>query len=165
MGRWCPRSQESAWILMPRYFSYGSNMAGGQLSERCPSMRFLTVAWPSGDALAFTRWSTKRQCNVADVVPEGGAEAWVPSFELSDQDLLALDGHEGANLMPPAYRIRVDVERTDGTLLSAQTYQVATKSKPPLAPNHAYIQLLLDGARHRRLPADYVRALEKIEVQ
>lgn len=166
MGGWRPGSQESPWILVPLYFAYGSNMAVGQLSERCPSMRFVTIARLSGYALAFTRWSTKRQCGVADVVPQGCAEVWGASFELSDLDLLALDRHEGANLKTPAYRrITVDVESPDGSLLSAQTYEVAAKSKAPLAPNYDYIHLLLDGARHWRLPADYVRALEKIEVQ
>ena len=151
---------------MPLYFAYGSNMALGQLSERCTSRRFTTIARLPAYELAFTRWSTKRQCGVADVVPKSGAEVWGASFELSDLDLLALDRHEGANLIPPAYRrIGVDVESADGRLLAAVTYEVATKSELPLAPSRDYMELLLDGARHWRLPADYVRALEKIGVQ
>lgn len=166
MGGWRPGTQESAWILVSLYFAYGSNMAVGQLSGRCPSMRFLTIARLSGYALAFTRWSTRRQCGVADVVPQGCAGVCGASFELSDLGLLALDRHEGADLKTPAYRrIRLDVESPDGTSLSAQTYEVAAKSKAPLAPNQDYIHLLLDGARHWLLPADYVRAFERIEVQ
>lgn len=47
---------------MPLYFAYGSNMAASQLLDRCPSMRFVTIAELPNHSLAFTRWSTKRKC-------------------------------------------------------------------------------------------------------
>lgn len=34
MGGWRLGSQESAWILVPLYFAYGSDMTAGQLSGR-----------------------------------------------------------------------------------------------------------------------------------
>src|SRR5690242_11564050 len=110
---------------MALYFAYGSNMALGQLAERCTSTRFICIARLPAYELAFTRWSTKRQCGVADIVPKDSAEVWGAIFDLSDLDLLALDRHEGANLIPPAYRrVGVDVENPDGRLLATVTYEV-----------------------------------------
>ena len=45
----------------------------------------------------------------------------------------------------------------------AQTYFADPQPNPPL-PNQAYKDLILSGARHWRLPDDYVAELEAVEV-
>ncbi len=58
---------------MPNYFAYGSNMSQDQIRARCPSHKFLCAAELPGHKLAFTRYSRKRECGVADIVPARGS--------------------------------------------------------------------------------------------
>ena len=64
------------------YFAYGSNMNWDQMRERCPSARFEFVAKAEGLRFAFTRFSKKRQCGVADIVASPGSEVWGAVFAI-----------------------------------------------------------------------------------
>jgi len=50
------------------YFAYGSNMDWNQIRGRCPSASFLGIAVLLDHRLAFSRYSTTRNCGVADAV-------------------------------------------------------------------------------------------------
>jgi len=148
---------------MPRYFAYGSNMSHDQISSRCPSQRFICVAELPGYKLAFTRYSPKRRCGVADIVPAPGASVWGALFEMSADDLDALDRHEGAHLSPPAYvRAQVRVASPDGGVLEAITYEVFDKSPVEHVPSVHYLGLMIDGAHKWDLPDAYQEVLRRI---
>jgi len=145
---------------MPRYFAYGSNMSHEQISERCPSQRFICAAELPGHKLAFTRFSPKRGCGVADIVPIEGASVWGALFELSEDDFAELDRHEGAHLDPPAYvRSQVQVIGADGRGMEAITYRVFDKAATEFAPSAHYLGLIVEGARKWGLPDAYQQAL------
>ena len=55
------------------YFAYGSNLDWAQIRERCPSTEAVSVVAARGYRLAFTRFSTNRQCGAADILPAPGA--------------------------------------------------------------------------------------------
>jgi hypothetical protein len=90
---------------------------------------------------------------------------WGGLFELSLGDLLALDRSEGTHLDPPAYR-RVAIEVTPQTqprdVITAFTYEVVVKNS--FKPSPAYLGLIIEGAAHCSLPADYIETLRTIEV-
>ena len=150
---------------MARYFAYGSNMSGPQMAQRCPGARFLCVAQPADHRLEFTRHSPKRACGVADIVAAEGESVWGVLYEVTDADLALLDGFEGANLRPPAYR-RIAVQVTDqgGRAWDAVAYEVVDKSERPQAPNDAYLCLIREGAASWELPPAYRQLLEAIKV-
>ncbi|MBO9647584.1 MAG: gamma-glutamylcyclotransferase [Variovorax sp.] len=151
---------------MPRYFAYGSNMSHDQIGARCPSRKFICVAELPGYRLAFTRYSPKRQCGVADIVPAPGESVWGALFEMSTEDLDALDRHEGAHLSPPAYvRAQVKVSTPDGGCLDAITYEVFDKSSVEHVPSTAYLGLMVEGARKWQLPDAYQQALIGIQAE
>lgn len=91
---------------MVKYFAYGSNMSDEQIRERCPSHKFVCVAELRDYKLAFTRYSHKRSCGVADVVVAPGESVWGAVFEMPESDMAALDVHEGVHSKPPAYARR-----------------------------------------------------------
>jgi len=129
-------------------------------------MRFVAVASLPDYALAFTRWSLKRACGVADLVAAIGDTVWGAVFDLSDEDFGALDRYEGATLVPPAYRrISAMVQTQEGRMLSAITYEVAAKSVDLLKPSLEYMGHIIRGAERWKLPMEYVEALQRIEVQ
>lgn len=150
------------------YFAYGSNMDWEQMSERCPTARFVGIAMLRDHRLAFTRCSVTRKCGVADAVQETGRTIWGAVFEVSDADLMRLDAREGyrPSRKQDAYWRRECVVLADGDVkhpLAAAIYFADPEPSPP-RPNQEYKDLILAGARHWRLPAEYIAELERIDV-
>lgn len=147
------------------YFAYGSNMNWQQMQARCPSARFISVALLPDYRLAFTRKSIKRDCGVADALPERGQKMWGVVYEISALDVGALDTSEGYR---PGRKKNSYFRRECLVLLSGDDQQPLTVSsyfadpqpKPPL-PNIRYKNLILSGARHWHLPVGYVQQLEE----
>jgi len=144
-------------------------MDWAQMRERCPSARFVDIAVLPEHRLAFTRRSEARGCGVADAVADNHHIVWGVVYELDDVDLGRLDAREGfrPGRAINAYRREErhvlaggDQERP----LAAWVYFAEPQQNPPL-PSPEYRQLILSGARHWHLPADYVRGLEAIEVR
>jgi len=149
-----------------RYFAYGSNMNWAQMTERCPSARFVGAASLRDHRLAFTRKSIKRGCGVSDAVPAEGQVVWGAVFEIDDCDVGRLDAAEGYKPGRPknAYRREErSVLLENGQLLTAAVYFGEPQEAPPL-PNQEYKDLILSGAQQWGLPQAYVRQLEAIEV-
>ncbi len=149
------------------YFAYGSNLDPEQMTLRCPSAAFLHRARLADYELAFTRWSTRRRCGVADVVPSPGGRVWGVVYALSEADGRLLDGFEG--FVPGRARNGYTrVERTvaiDGDPnrpLAATTYEVVDRSPTPFAPDADYLGHLVRGAAHWGLPAPYQARLRAI---
>jgi cation transport regulator ChaC len=116
--------------------------------------------------LAFTRFSPKRDGGVADIVPAEGHSVWGVVFDLADADLIELDRFEGALAAAPAYRRReVTVQTTDEEQIAALTYEVVSKALVDVRPTSEYHSLLVRGAEHWGLPAEYCEKLKKIEVK
>lgn len=95
------------------YFAYGSNMNWQQMTQRCPSARFVSVARLPEHKLAITRQSRRRLCGNGDKPIE--------------------------------------------VLL-----YIAEKEPNPPLPNAEYKRLMVEGARHWKLPQTYLEMLEKI---
>lgn len=148
-------------------FAYGSNLSWDQMRERCPSACFVSVASLRDHRLAFTRKSVTRNCGVADVIAESGAEVWGVVYEVSDLDIGHLDSAEGyrrERTKNSYYRREclVFLNGEDHRPLAVSTYFGDPEPNPPL-PSAFYKGLILEGARHWHLPEEYVRKLEQIE--
>ncbi len=142
-----------------KYFAYASNMSSEELGAWCPGAEFVAVAELPEHRLDFTRYSEKRRGGVADVVPSRGDRVWGALYELPDEELTALDRKESA---PNVYRHEyVEVVTPAGGRVRAMTYMVIEKV-PTEAPSRAYLDLILEGARERGLPSDYVDSLAQI---
>jgi gamma-glutamylcyclotransferase (GGCT)/AIG2-like uncharacterized protein YtfP len=140
------------------YFAYGSNMSWLQMQTRCPSSQFICVARLVGYQFGITRHSRLRNCGTANVFPVVGQEVWGVVYEVSDLELLTLDGFEDGYqrvIMP------VHVLGDGAQLLEALIYIAEIESNVPL-PNSEYKRLILEGAKHWKLPESYCSMLEKI---
>jgi len=150
------------------YFAYGSNMNWTQMQDRCSSARVVSIARLPDHRLAFTRRSVKRACGGADALIEAGRSVWGVVFEISGADVIALDKSEGyrpgreENSYWRSPRI-VFLDGDDRRPITAEAYFAEPESDPP-PPSQAYMALILSGARHWRLPDDYIAELEAIEV-
>ncbi len=144
------------------YFAYGSNMDDRQMKTRCPSARFLTVARLPGYRLAFTIFSSKRNCGCADIVADPSGTVFGILYEISQEDIARLDVFEG---VPGGHyrRITLNVILDDGRRISTEAYVVARKSKTPIPPSKQYMGLLISAAVKRSFPKQYRIFLESIE--
>lgn len=141
------------------YFAYGSNLNWPQMQRRCPSSRFVTVAKLPGYEFGITRHSRLRDCGTANVLPVAGKEVWGAVYDVSDADLVIMDGFEDG------YRreiLSVYAPDNDSRPLRALVYVAALESDVP-PPNPEYKRLILEGARHWNIPSSYIAMLETIQ--
>lgn len=146
------------------YFAYGSNMDWSRISSRCPSARFLFTAKLEGFRLEFTRYSRNNRCGAADIVFDGPSTVWGVAYHIEDTDRPALERAEGVPVgayEPFTVDVHPDGDRAQR--IKAVTYVVVNKETPRPRPSAAYKDMLISGATHRALPADYVEKLKRIE--
>ena len=134
-----------------------------------PGHGFLGAAELREHRLAFTRRSLRTGTGVADILPAPGQSVWGALYELDDAHLAAIDAKEGNGWAYERRTVRVilaDAGGAGGTgaagqagKLEAFAYAVITPDGEHVSPSREYLQALLDGARERGLPDDYVAAL------
>jgi gamma-glutamylcyclotransferase len=141
------------------YFAYGSNLNWPQMQRRCPSSRFICIARLPDYQFGITRHSRLRNCGTANVIAARGNEVWGAVYDICDEDLLILDSFEDG------YRREIlPVFGLNGgeAPLQALVYIAELELDVPL-PNAEYKRLILEGARHWKLPSLYLSILEEIK--
>ena len=94
---------------------------------------------------------------VANVAPRPGDCVWGVAYRLTHPEAERLDRTEG--VQHGAYdRLRVDVRDGAQRWVPAFTY-ASTRGVTGRKPSRRYLGLLLAGARHHGLPAEYVQKL------
>lgn len=150
-----------------RTFAYGSDLDPDQSTERCPSTACVRRALLPDIDLGFTRWSTRRHCGVADVVPQPGGRVLGVGYVMSEADGRLLDGFEGY-LPRRAENGYAPVERTvaiDGDptrALGVTTYEVLARSSLRFALDADDLGHLLRGPARWGLPDAYQARLRSI---
>jgi phage replication-related protein YjqB (UPF0714/DUF867 family)/gamma-glutamylcyclotransferase (GGCT)/AIG2-like uncharacterized protein YtfP len=132
------------------YFAYGSNLSVEQMAHRCPD-----AVDPRLATLADHDWLINER-GVATVEPWDGGEVHGILWQVSDDDLAALDRAEG---VPERYRRdRLDVLTADGPI-SAWVY--IDHRVEPGAPRDGYLERIIEGAGHHGLPDRWVELLHR----
>lgn len=169
---------------MPYYFAYGSNMDFDQMKTRCSDATLVGVAVLPNYKIAFSRFSKKWDCAVADVVACEGSEVWGLIYDLTADALSKLDGHEGYpssyNRMSETVYLRNDKKAgeqngshisLDGSgiddeskylAISAQIYYVVNK-QVNLCTGGQYLTKLTNAAVKYRFPLKYQNELKKFD--
>ncbi|MDX6202720.1 MAG: hypothetical protein QOE24_3094 [Frankiales bacterium] len=141
---------------MAVYAAYGSNLNPEQMRLRCPHSPGVGAGWLIGWRLTFgggddIGWEGA----LATLVEDAGAQVFVMTYDLTDEDAAELDRWEGVDL--ELYRkIRLRVQTLDGEPL-AWTY-VLNAYEGGL-PSARYLGLIADAAERAGAPDDYVREL------
>ena len=122
--------------------------------------------------LSFPLYSNYWEGGVAGLLHAHGEKVWGVLCELSEKDLAALDAHEGwqgpGNQHNLYERQTVTVELVrpeDGSAprrVRAATYYPRVSNPSP--PSRRYLDAILRGAEHHRLPEEYVERLRAIAV-
>lgn len=151
------------------YFAYGSNLNVAQMQHRCPGHVVVGMGALRDHRLAFPITSHDWGGGVASVVPSHGAVVWGMVYELTDEHLAALDGFEGyqgpddQHNLYDRHAVFVDLTRPDDGSIPRRVRAACYFARPsnPAPPSRRYLEAILAGARHHRLPDEYVAALAK----
>jgi len=146
-------------VVVVYYFAYGSNLNWLQMLRRCPSSRFITIAKLADYDFAIARHSRLRDCGTANVYPVAGKEVWGAIYDVSEADLLIMDGFEDGyhREILSAYMSGEPSES-----LQVLVYVAPIESGVPL-PNPEYKRLILEGAHRWKFPSSYIAMLETIQ--
>jgi gamma-glutamylcyclotransferase (GGCT)/AIG2-like uncharacterized protein YtfP len=135
-------------------------MGAPAMELACPGHRFLGAAELPKHRLAFTRRSLRTGTGVADVLAAPGASVWGALYALDQAQLAAIDEKEGNGWAYERRAVRVIAGEGE---LEAFAYAVIAPDAEHVQPSREYLQALLDGARERGLPEDYVAALAAVD--
>lgn len=140
------------------YLAYGSNMHPARLGARTPSARALCVAPLPGWQLAFHKRSHdgSGKCSLVQTGDPNDL-AYGVLYALDPVDRPALDAAEG---LGAGYALRTLEIEPHGEVF----FYLAEPAHidDALLPYDWYLRFVVEGARHHRLPQDYLRALEAV---
>lgn len=126
------------------------------MGEHCPEASVLGPARLEGYRLEFTVYSERWGGGAANLEPDPGAHVWGVLWDVSSEDLAALDTFVGH----PSYYRREDVEvQVGGGRLPCLTYRVAHQ-RGFVRPTDEYLNRLRAGMRMQGLPPEALDIME-----
>jgi gamma-glutamylcyclotransferase len=145
------------------YFAYGSNMQRATFVERRGMRPQRSLAGRlHGYRLTFDLPVGPGERGVANLTADVACVTHGVLHLISAEELAILDRTEGVHNNYYA-RAAVAVVDRDERSVEAWTY-ISSRGVAGRKPSARYLSLLLEGAREHDLPAEYVRALEALDI-
>jgi gamma-glutamylcyclotransferase len=153
------------------YFAFASNLDPGRMRAVAPSHRVVGLASLADHRLAFPRFSPEWSGGLGAPQLAHSQTLWGMVYDVTDEDLKALDEQEGFRGPGDQHNIcdreitTVDLVRPDDGSIPRRIrpWIYLTRPSNPTAPSRRYLDFIIAGARHHKLPEDYVRKLVTIE--
>lgn len=133
-----------------------------QIQERCPDYKFIKRAYFENYRPVYDGWSVIRKCAVTNIVHSKGNVVWGGLFEISRNDLAALDKREG---YPERYdKGEFEVQDDNKETVKAITYFRTGQTEGE--PSEKYLDTVIQGAHDCGLPERYIAFLagERVKV-
>ena len=138
------------------YFAYDANIEPTRLAEVAPRAEFKFIAhlpeWrlhfpiPNGDG------------GLPSVKPESGNTVWGAVFAVPDEDLTSLNEHERGEGRTATSTQAMDRE---GRRHDVVVHVCASEVNGEFNPERPYLEAMVAGSRHWKLPAGWVANLEE----
>ena len=138
---------------MPYYFAYGSSLLRAQMERRLMGNKPVTRAYLKGYRLAFMGNSTERKGPVVNLLSD--PTHFVPGtlYELNEVMIQYLDRAEACE--KGTYKpLEVEVEKDDGSKVTATAYQLSVADPPLGKPNLGYSLQVRQGYKEWGLPEE-----------
>lgn len=142
----------------PRVFAYGSNLALARIEERVGTVSVIATGRLDGHALRFHK-TGRDGSGKADAYATGSAGDVVFGviYEMSREAKRELDRIEGIG--SHYLEKEASIETEEGSLAATVYCACDWRIDPAAVPFDWYLRLVVEGARHHRLPALYVDAI------
>jgi hypothetical protein len=137
------------------YAAYGTNLDPARMSERCPHSPLRQTGWLEGWRLTFGGEELGWDGALATIVQDPFEQVFVAIYDVTDEDVSALDGWESADT-GLFRKTKVRVSTLDQEVVAWVYVLDAFEGGLPSA---SYLGVLADSAEAADAPADYVAAL------
>jgi cation transport regulator ChaC len=170
----CPMGYPARGAPIPEeemlYFAYGSNLNAAQMSERCPAHKIVGLGELRDHKLIFPVTSPRWGGGVAGLHVAHGQSVWGVVFDLNDEDLASLDRYEGFKGPGDPHNVYdqehmfVELRRADDGSFPRRVRPLTYVARPnnPAPPSRRYLEAIIAGAAHHRLPDEYIALLARI---
>jgi len=145
------------------YFAFGSNMDPDRIKSRFRNFPQLTKLIPEAKRarlpryrFAFNKYSTLDHTGKANIVKDTKSEVWGVLFRINEAALEKLRDIEKGYEDQILHVFSDEIEKYE-----AVTF-VAEKIQNGLKPTPEYLKNILDGARHYKLPPEYIADIEEL---
>ncbi|XP_060080668.1 gamma-glutamylcyclotransferase-like [Ylistrum balloti] len=147
------------------YFAYGSNLLKERLQLKNPSATFVTVGKLKNYKLCFRTnvdpATSELKGGSANIEPHPGAEVWGVVWQLDKDDMVSLNRQEH-HLQP--FTVKVTSKDAEFECHCFQMIPQDTKKTYDRRPSPQYKEIILLGARQSNLPSEYIKEMEKWDV-
>lgn len=134
-----------------KYFAYGMNTNLNEMSRRCPTADSLGPAWIDDYEFVFRTH--------ADIAESPGSICYGVLWDISKQDLKALDALEGFPYYYTRFRVRV---KNGNSFVYAITYQMTDQTYIQ-EPGRGYLEMVREGYQQNGVPTDQIdRAINMV---
>jgi gamma-glutamylcyclotransferase (GGCT)/AIG2-like uncharacterized protein YtfP len=141
---------------MTRYFAYGSNMDPRHMSKTCPGATVVGPGRLDGFRLEFNVYSDRWEGGAANLDPDEDAHVWGVVWDVTAEDLEALDTYIGH---PTFYRQEEVAVTTPEGNEACVTYRVAHQ-RGYVRPTTSYLARLRGAVRMQGLPPEAMDIIE-----
>lgn len=138
------------------YFAYNANIDPSRLGDIAPGASFEFIAHLPEWKMEFTILNGAG--GLPSVRPLPGNTVWGAIFTVSSKDLAAIDASEAAEGRIPTRAQAMDRE---GRRHDVITHVATSEAADHLQPEHGYLQRMVTGGRHWKLPMGWVASLEE----
>lgn len=140
------------------YFAYGSLLDPDRMSKAAPGSKFLFTAHYPETKLDFVRVGNDGA--VPTLTKESGHTVWGGVFEVPLDSVDSLTKAEQAEGRQPGFDLKA-VDR-EGNKYDCLTFVAKDEPNGDQKPAPEYLESMINGARHWRLPAGWVMGLEDL---
>jgi hypothetical protein len=141
------------------YFAYGSNLLESEMKRTAPSAKPIGRAYIPGYRLAFDKHSNTRRCDAANIRRDFSRMVWGYVYAINAEDEAALLSREGGYSPLSATAWLNDVGADAAVMKEVFTFVGNDECASACGPSAEYVDLILEGASQRELPADYVNSV------
>lgn len=152
------------------YFAYGSNLLEARLLLDNPTAIRYGIGKLNDYRLDFNIYSQRWQGASATIAPKANGHVWGAVWQMNVDDIEHLDAQESV-ASKVYFPFEVDVAMQNGTVSKCRTYQHC-EDTPDIGdlkhlpkerqPSAIYLNVIKEGAKQSKLPADYLEFLNKI---
>lgn len=138
------------------YFAYDANIDPDRIGAIAPGASFEFIAHLPEWRMEFTILNGAG--GLPNVRPLPGNTVWGAIFSVPDDELTAIDATEAGE-----GRVRTETQAMDreGRRHRVVTHVSGDAPEEPLDPETSYLQLMVSGGRHWKLPTGWVASLEE----
>lgn len=140
------------------YFAYGSLLDPDRIAQAAPGSKFLFTAHYPETKLDFV--ASEENGAVPTLTKESGHTVWGGVFEIPEESVPSLIEAERAEGRQPGFDLKA-VDR-EGNKHDCLTFVAIGSVNGDDRPNPAYLEAMVNGARHWNLPAGWVMGLEDL---